>query len=158
MRAMSHPGARSGNILLLRLGALPRIARFCKTQREYNEMGIVWRASSKLIRTALLLIAALASFAPIPNAMAQQTPTPAQMEAFRNLPPDQQQAVLEAMQGRGAGVTRRDQQLASPQPTVPEGQLQQSGQGKQQPVGPPDWRTRWQHLLPQPSLSFSKTR
>ncbi|HET9446129.1 MAG TPA: hypothetical protein VFO35_07725, partial [Steroidobacteraceae bacterium] len=35
--------------------------------------------------------------APISSTQAAEAPTPEQLEAFRNLPPDQQQAVLEAM-------------------------------------------------------------
>ncbi len=99
-------------------------------------MGIVREAHSELIRIALLLIAAFVTIATIPEAFGQGTPTPAQMEAFRNLPPDQQQAVLEAMEGREAGAARRDPQLSSP-PLTPGPEASQQAGEQEQPVGPP---------------------
>lgn len=62
-----------------------------------------------------------------------QTPTPDQLEAFRNLPPDQQRELLEAMSGRGGGTSRRDPQLAAPAP-MPQ---QQPTEEPAEPVGPP---------------------
>ncbi|MGH8178069.1 MAG: SLBB domain-containing protein [Steroidobacter sp.] len=62
----------------------------------------------------MALVAAIPQFA-----SAQAAPSPAQMETFRNLPPDQQQAVLEAMGGQGNGAAARDAQLSMPQTSAP---------------------------------------
>ncbi|HWJ06048.1 MAG TPA: SLBB domain-containing protein, partial [Steroidobacteraceae bacterium] len=52
-----------------------------------------------------------------------QTPTAEQMEMFRNLPPDQQQAILDAMGSggvsSGSSGVRRDRDLASPETVRP---------------------------------------
>ena len=49
-----------------------------------------------------------------------QTPTAQQMEMFRNLPPDQQQAILNAIGGgASAGSTSAEQGLETPQTTSP---------------------------------------
>jgi len=69
----------------------------------------LWRAG--LI--ALVLLAALPQFA-----LAQSAPTPAQLEAFRNLPPGQQQSVLDAIGGRQQG-SQQDAQLSTPQTSIP---------------------------------------
>jgi protein involved in polysaccharide export with SLBB domain len=54
-----------------------------------------------------------------PQFVFAQTPTPAQIDAFRNLPPDQQQTVLDAISRRqDGGTARQDQQLTSPDTTV----------------------------------------
>jgi polysaccharide export outer membrane protein len=45
--------------------------------------------------------------------------TPDQVEAFRNLPPDQQQAVLEAMRNGNGSTGRRDAQLSTQPTTAP---------------------------------------
>lgn len=70
------------------------------------------------IRQTFVSICAIA-FAAISSA---QTPSPtaAQVEAFRNMSPDQQRAVLDAVQGDGSQTTVRDPQLTAPVPT--EGQ------------------------------------
>lgn len=65
-----------------------------------------------------------------------QTPTPEQLEIFRNLPPDQQRAILEAAGGQN-GAQRRDQQLTSPQTTAPANQRQQGQLGQMPPTEPP---------------------
>jgi polysaccharide biosynthesis/export protein len=70
-----------------------------------------------LLRALVALALAIASVSH--SASAQ---TPEQLETFRNLPPDQQRAVLEAMGGQG-GAQRRDAQLATPQTTAPAPEL-----------------------------------
>src|SRR5688572_7422469 len=78
-------------------------------------MGILQNASA-LVRSCLLVLALAAGF---PQAvLGQSAPTPAQMEMFRNLPPDQQKALLEAVGGRGDG-TVRDPQLSTPVTSAP---------------------------------------
>ncbi len=63
-------------------------------------MWTAWIARAPVISRALLLLF-IAAWGIAQEAVAQinQAPTPAQLEAFGNLPPDQQQAVLEAMSG-----------------------------------------------------------
>ena len=58
------------------------------------------------------------------TAATAQVPTAEQMEMFRNLPPDQQQAILEAMgggglSGGGSSGVRRDRDLDSPETVRP---------------------------------------
>ena len=49
-----------------------------------------------------------------------QTPSAAQMEAFQNLTPEQQQAILEQMGGSGeAGTVRRDRDVTAPETVRP---------------------------------------
>jgi polysaccharide export outer membrane protein len=63
------------------------------------------------------------------NSVQAQTPTPTaeQMEIFRNLPPDQQQAILESLGSSGSGSAsrdggvRRDRDLSSPKTVRPDG-------------------------------------
>lgn len=59
------------------------------------------------------LFVLLAAAIPRP-VLAQASPSPAQLETFRNLPPDQQQALLEAIGSQGSGAARRDPQLDTP--------------------------------------------
>jgi protein involved in polysaccharide export with SLBB domain len=67
-----------------------------------------------LLRALLALLFAIAS---VSHSASAQTPD--QIEAFRNLPPDQQQAVLDAMRN-GTGTTgRRDAQLSTPSTAGP---------------------------------------
>lgn len=66
-----------------------------------------------LVRALLALLFAIAAISQ--SASAQ---TPDQIEAFRNLPPDQQRAILETMGGQGE-AQRRDAQLSNPQTTAP---------------------------------------
>jgi protein involved in polysaccharide export with SLBB domain len=80
-------------------------------------MRIVWDACAA-VRVVLVLLVVAAAY-PRP-AGAQANPTPAQLETFRNLPPEQQQAVLEAMTGAGgADGVRRDPQLSTPSTSAP---------------------------------------
>jgi polysaccharide biosynthesis/export protein len=97
-------------------------------------MGLAWGAVHKVSRTVCATCAALTIFIFQPAAAQNQTPTPQQLEVFRNLPPDQQRAVLEAVSGQGA-AQRRDEQLATPQTTAPasQGQLEEP----LEPPGPP---------------------
>lgn len=98
-------------------------------------MRTVWVAdASVLSRVALLLVGLLPVVPQVVFAQAQ-APTPAQLETFRNLPPDQQQAVLEAMEGQNNGVNRRDPQLATPQTTTAIGPA--AAAESEQEQGPP---------------------
>jgi protein involved in polysaccharide export with SLBB domain len=60
--------------------------------------------------------AAAALFAPPAGA---QSPSPQQMEVFRNLPADQQQAILESLGGGTQDGVRRDRDLAAPETVRP---------------------------------------
>ena len=77
-------------------------------------MGTLGRGSARAsIGPAIFLLMACA-FPVLSMGQATSSPTPAQVEAFRNLPPGQQQAVLEAVSGQASGTTRRDPQLTKP--------------------------------------------
>lgn len=52
-----------------------------------------------LLRASIMALVAFAACAPLAGA---QSPSQEQIDAFRNLPPDQQQAVLESMRGQGS--------------------------------------------------------
>lgn len=65
-------------------------------------MGIL-RAGRNLALSYLVLAMSVLAIL-LPSALAAQTPTPEQIEMFRNLPPDQQQAILQAL-GSSAGVS-----------------------------------------------------
>lgn len=72
-------------------------------------------------RVFVLLAALFLATFPQPGpAQTSQAPTQAQIDTFRNLPPDQQRAVLEAMGGQDGGATRRDAQLPMPRTTAPQ--------------------------------------
>lgn len=74
-----------------------------------------------LARVTLLALSAFLTAAWLPSAFAQSTqqaPSAAEIETFRKLPPDQQQAVLEAMGGRNQGTGRQDGSLLMPQTTT----------------------------------------
>jgi len=59
-----------------------------------------------------------------------QSPSPEQMEAFRNLPPDQQQAILQGMGGTGTSQSgvQRDRDVKSPE-TVRPRSVDSTGRG-----------------------------
>jgi polysaccharide export outer membrane protein len=82
---------------------------------------------------ALLLCAVLYTVAtPVTYA---QTPTPDQIETFRNLPADQQRSVLEAMGGsRGGTVTapRADREVQFPQTVMPRNRARQQDDDPEQ--------------------------
>ena len=63
------------------------------------------------------LLALLLVISSISHSASAQTPD--QVEAFRNLPPDQQQAVLEAMRNGNGSTGRRDAQLSTQPTTAP---------------------------------------
>jgi protein involved in polysaccharide export with SLBB domain len=63
-----------------------------------------------------MLVAALG---PVPDATAQ-TPSAAEMEAFKNLPPEQQQAILEGLGDGAPGGVKRDKDLSSPETVRPK--------------------------------------
>jgi protein involved in polysaccharide export with SLBB domain len=81
-------------------------------------MRIVWVARAAVLGRVALLLVTLGWMLPQSVVAQTPTPTPAQLEMLRNLPPDQQQAVLEAMRGADSTTGRRDQQLATPQTSV----------------------------------------
>jgi polysaccharide export outer membrane protein len=85
-----------------------------------------------LARFAFLFVAALLAVWSTTDALAQ-TPTQEQLDAFQNLSPDQQRAVLEAVRGQGVSTTRRDQPLSAPAPSAPN----QAAAASDQPGGPP---------------------
>jgi protein involved in polysaccharide export with SLBB domain len=70
----------------------------------------------------MALVAAIVMLAtavgPARDAVAQ-TPSAAQVEAFKNLPADQQQAILEEMGGGTSSGVRRDRDLSSPETVRP---------------------------------------
>lgn len=99
-------------------------------------MGLGRGAVHKVSRAVCAVLAALTIVA-FQSASAQtQAPTPQQLEVFRNLPPDQQRAVLEAVGGQNA-AQRRDQQLTTPQTTAPANQAQPGQMPPTEPLGPP---------------------
>jgi polysaccharide biosynthesis/export protein len=73
------------------------------------------RAGTALLATLFVLVAA---FGPVRHVSAQ-TPSAAEVEAFKNLPPDQQQAILEQMGGGTQNGVRRDRDLSSPETVRP---------------------------------------
>ena len=83
-----------------------------------------------LLRALLAVLFAIASISQPASAQ-----TPDQIEAFRNLPPDQQRAILESV-GEQGGAQRRDPQLTTPQTTAPAPGIA-PGQPPQPEPGPP---------------------
>jgi len=79
------------------------------------------RGRGSCVRTALLtaLIMLVAALGPVPDATAQ-TPSAAEMEAFKNLPPEQQQAILEGLGDGAPGGVKRDKDLSSPETVRPK--------------------------------------
>lgn len=73
-------------------------------------------ARAALIAALFMLVAAVG---PARDAAAQ-TPSAAQMEAFKNLPADQQQAILEEINGGTSSDVRRDRDLISPETVRPK--------------------------------------
>ena len=74
----------------------------------------------------LVAVVACAVFGPVLPAAQAQTPTPDQIEMFRNLPPDQQQAILESLNRGGStssatsgGGRSTDRKLSFPQTIQP---------------------------------------
>ena len=58
-----------------------------------------------------------------------QSPSPEQLEAFRNLSPDQQQAILQGMGGTSQGGVQRDRDVKSPETVRPRSVDGANGQG-----------------------------
>jgi protein involved in polysaccharide export with SLBB domain len=105
-------------------------------------MELEWGGINKVARAVWPVVAAL-TFAILSTAPVRaQTPTPEQIEIFRNLPPDQQQAVLEAMGGADRGAVRQDQPLA----TTPEAAARRT-QKQTESLGPPRIGSRATLLL-----------
>jgi polysaccharide biosynthesis/export protein len=78
-------------------------------------MTFAWGRTMRWVATRLAAALLVGGVAAGTSVSAQQ-PTPAQMEAFRNLPADQQQAILESMgmSGTESGITRSDTRLETP--------------------------------------------
>lgn len=72
------------------------------------------RARLGWIRAALLFVAAFVS-----SGAASQTPTPQQLDLYRNLPPDQQRAILESLGRDGAAGAVPDRTLEFPETVRP---------------------------------------
>ena len=73
-----------------------------------------------LARTLVARVTALAVAVLLAGGSAvAQSPSPEQMEAFRNLPPDQQQAILQGMGGTTQGGVQRDRDVKSPETVRP---------------------------------------
>src|SRR5262245_14818029 len=82
-------------------------------------MRTVWVARAGVLGRVALLLTALGWTLPQPAAaQTPQAPSPQQLEMLRNLPPDQQQQLLESMGGATGTAGRRDQQLATPPTSV----------------------------------------
>jgi polysaccharide export outer membrane protein len=86
--------------------------------------------SSPFLR--LVAVVACAFFGPVLPAALAQTPTPDQIEMFRNLPPDQQQAILESLNRGGStssaiGGGRSDRKLSFPQTIEPRERPRKTG-------------------------------
>jgi protein involved in polysaccharide export with SLBB domain len=58
-----------------------------------------------------------------------QSPSPEQLEAFRNLSPDQQQAILQGMSGTSQGGVQRDRDVKSPETVRPRSVDGANGRG-----------------------------
>jgi protein involved in polysaccharide export with SLBB domain len=112
---------------LLLIANARRVAR-----SRFARMASMWRRwPQSFAACAMLLMAAMAS---------AQTPTPEQIEMFRNLPPEQQQAILQAI-GAGSGASgstssgvARDKSVTSPETVRPR---DVSGEGDQSGTGSP---------------------
>ena len=88
-------------------------------------MGIFQAGRARATPLSAFLLAALTAVLP-QTGLAQTTPTSAQLETFRNLPPEQQRALLEALGSQGRGAARRDPQLTTPETTTrPQDQARQ---------------------------------
>src|SRR5262245_45652359 len=77
----------------------------------------------QLRRLVLAAVCLLSGMLPAPHAAAQ-TPSPDQIEMFRNLPPEQQQAILESMNKGGGSISggtgvRSDRRLEFPRVVRP---------------------------------------
>ena len=77
------------------------------------------RMSLWVVVAAMLALAGL--FLQAPPALAQaRTPTSGELDAFRNLTPEQQRAVLEQLQKGGSSGETRDKTLEFPATTEPK--------------------------------------
>jgi protein involved in polysaccharide export with SLBB domain len=83
-----------------------------------------------LTRTFVARVAALAVAFMLAGGLAvAQTPSPQQMETFRNLSPEQQQAILEGMGGGTQSGVQRDRDVTSPETVRPRSVDATSGRG-----------------------------
>ena len=112
-----------------------------------------------LLRALITGLVALAAGAQLASA---QTPTPEQLETFQNLPPDQQRAVLEAMQDgdtanesveRPARADRRHTPRAFPDSGRPDGRSALGGRSsKNRPARSPGATRRHVTVTANPNL------
>jgi protein involved in polysaccharide export with SLBB domain len=72
-----------------------------------------YAANSALLALGLVIVGVTGQ-----TRVAAQTPTAAQLEAFRNLPPDQQQQIMEQV-GRPSDGVQRDADVLSPETVIP---------------------------------------
>jgi protein involved in polysaccharide export with SLBB domain len=100
-------------------------------------MELEWGGVHKVARAVWALLAALMVAAFQPAAAQTPTPTPQQLEVFRNLSPEQQQAILDSIGGQDGAAGRRDQQLKTPQTTAPTIPGQAGTEPAAEPPGPP---------------------
>lgn len=76
--------------------------------------------SASLTRSLMTRLAAAAMACLLAGGAASaQSPSPEQLEAFQNLPPDQQQAILQSMGGKGQTGVQRDRDLKAPETVRP---------------------------------------
>lgn len=78
------------------------------------------RLSRVVGKAAVLVIAGMMLHTPPVAAQAARTPTSTELDAFRNLTPEQQRAVLEQLQKGGKSGEARDKQLEFPATTEPK--------------------------------------
>ncbi|MGB7905200.1 MAG: SLBB domain-containing protein [Steroidobacteraceae bacterium] len=94
---------------------------------------------TRLIRTRLLARGALATVLTLWTVFALgQTPSASQIEAFRNLPPDQQQAIIDASGGGSrSGVTTTDAPIKMPSTMAPRAVADERESDRMAPDGEP---------------------
>jgi polysaccharide biosynthesis/export protein len=96
-------------------------------------MRTVWVARAAVLGRVALLLTVLA--VPFAFAQAAESPTPEQLEAFRNLSPEQQKAVLDAMSEPGGPTIEESQPQAQDLPAQQNVRRAQP-ERPQEPVGP----------------------
>ena len=94
---------------------------------------------TRLIRARLLARGALATVLTLWSVLALgQTPSAGQIEVFRNLPADQQQAIIEAAGGGSrSGVTTTDAPMKMPSTTTPRTDTDTRERSRVAPDGEP---------------------
>ena len=98
-----------------------------KLQNNIDRHPILW-----LLQRALPIVLSL-GFA----VATAQTPTQQQIDLYKNLPPDQQKAIMESLSKGGSG-SKSDQQLSFPQTVQPRGVEQPKAEGGEDRLQPHD--------------------